>query len=138
MRTHLMNRAPALADETRIFSVRLDPGDEVMERLAAFADENGVAQGVFEAIGGFEEFSLARYDVPTKRFVEIPVRPDQVEVLSLTGQVALANDPPVHIHAVLGDREGKAFGGHLMRAVVQPVLLVSLTETVHEIPSHHA
>ncbi|MFD0856996.1 PPC domain-containing DNA-binding protein [Actinomadura adrarensis] len=137
MRTHLMNRAPALADEARIFSVRLDPGDEVMEKLAAFADENGIAQGVFEAIGGFEEFSLARYEVRTKRFVDIPIDPDQVEVLSLTGLVTQANDPPVHIHTVLGDVEGNAFGGHLMRAVVQPVLLVSLTETVHEIPSHH-
>jgi predicted DNA-binding protein with PD1-like motif len=137
MRTHLMNRAPALADETRIFSVRLDPGDEVMEKLAAFADENGIEQGVFEAIGGFEEFSLARYEVRTKRFVEIPIDPEQVEVLSLTGQVSMTNDPPVHIHTVLGDIEGRAFGGHLMRAVVQPVLLVSLTETVHEIEPHH-
>ncbi len=138
MRTHLMNRAPALADEARIFSVRLDPGDEVMAKLAEFADENGIEQGVFEAIGGFEEFSLAGYEVRTKRFVDLPIDPDQVEVLSLTGLVTQANDPPVHIHTVLGDVEGNAFGGHLMRAVVQPVLLVSLTETVHEIPSHHA
>lgn len=137
MRTSLMNRAPLLTDEVRIFSIRLDPGDEIMERLAAFATENSVERGFFEAIGGFDEFTLARYDVPTKTFVRIPVKSDQVEVLSLTGQVTLENDPPVHVHAVLADRDGKAFGGHLQRGIVQPVLLVSLTETVHEMEPHH-
>lgn len=138
MRTRLLNRAPALPDEEiRIFSVRLDPGDEMMEHLAAFAADNAVEQGFFEAIGGFDDFTLARYDVPSKRFVEIQVPADQVEVLSLTGQVTLGADPPVHVHVVLAKRDGNAFGGHLLRAVVQPVLLVSLTEAVHEIEPHH-
>ncbi|XRQ11857.1 PPC domain-containing DNA-binding protein [Actinomadura welshii] len=137
MRTTLKNRAPARGDDTRIFSIRLEPGDEVMERLAAFAAENSVEQGVFEAIGGFDAFTVARYDVPSKTFVEIPIPADQVEVLSLTGLVTMANDPPVHVHAVLAHRDGTAFGGHLMRGTVQPVLLVSLTETLHEIEPHH-
>lgn len=138
MRTRQLNRAPERPeDEIRIFSLRLEPGDEMMERLAAFAADNAVGQGVFEAIGGFDDFTLARYDVPTKRFEEIRVPTDQVEVLSLTGQVTLDADPPVHVHAVLGRRDGDAFGGHLLRAVVQPVLLVSLTETAHEIEPHH-
>ncbi|MFG2090361.1 MULTISPECIES: PPC domain-containing DNA-binding protein [unclassified Spirillospora] len=138
MRTSLLTRAPAVPDETRIFSIRLEPGDEIMERLGAFAADESVERGVFEALGGFEEFTLARYDVPTGRFVEIPIPDDQVEVLNLTGQVTLANDPPVHVHAVLGGRDGNAFGGHLLRAVVQPVLLVTLTEPVHDIEPHHA
>jgi predicted DNA-binding protein with PD1-like motif len=139
MRTRQLNPAPVSlgTEDTRIFSVRLDPGDEVLEELAAFAAENSIENGIFEAIGGFEEFTIARYDVPSQRFEEIPIPPDQVEVLSMTGQVTLGIDAPVHIHTVLGNRDGTAFGGHLLRGVVQPVLLVSLTEIEQEIEPHH-
>jgi predicted DNA-binding protein with PD1-like motif len=141
MRTRQLNHALKTREEdARIFSIRLEPGDEVMERLAAFAADNGVERGFFEAIGGFEDFTVARYDVPTRQFVEIRIPPDQVEVLSLNGQVTFpANppDPPVHIHTVLARRDGSAIGGHLLRGVVQPVLLVTLTETAHEIEPHH-
>ena len=58
---------------------------------------------------------------------------EQVELLSLIGDVALKDDDPqVHAHAVVGKRDGTAHGGHLLQAHVRPTCEVVLTES----PAH--
>jgi predicted DNA-binding protein with PD1-like motif len=56
---------------------------------------------------------------------------EQVEVLSLTGDISLAPDatPQLHVHVVLGKHDGTAHGGHLLEAEVRPTLEVVVTET---------
>src|SRR6185437_181837 len=55
----------------------------------------------------------------------------QVEVASLIGDVALSPEgkPALHIHVVLGRRNGSALAGHLAEAHVRPTLEVILTES---------
>ena len=56
---------------------------------------------------------------------------EQVEVVSLIGDVALGPDdrPSLHLHVVLGRSDGSAMGGHLLEAQVRPTLEVVLTES---------
>jgi uncharacterized protein len=59
----------------------------------------------------------------------IPVR-EQVEVASLIGDIALApsGEAAVHVHVVLGRRDGTALAGHLAQGLVRPTLEIILTE----------
>ena len=53
---------------------------------------------------------------------------EQVELLSLTGNLALNNNEPFfHVHVALGLRDGSARGGHLFEAVVRPTVELVLT-----------
>ena len=53
---------------------------------------------------------------------------EQVEVLTLTGDIASADGAPkVHAHVVLGRRDGQTIGGHLIEAHVRPTLEIALT-----------
>jgi len=55
---------------------------------------------------------------------------EQVEVLSLIGDVALdGGQPKIHAHVVVGKRDGSAHGGHLLTARVRPTLEVMLVES---------
>jgi predicted DNA-binding protein with PD1-like motif len=55
---------------------------------------------------------------------------EQVEVLSLVGDIALnQGKPKVHAHGVVGKSDGSAHGGHILRARVWPTLEVVLTES---------
>src|SRR5205085_10695817 len=68
------------------------------------------------------------FDWATKDYKRIPVD-EQVEVLSLIGDVAEADGTPVwHIHAVLGKFDGSGVGGHLLKGHVRPTREVSLTQ----------
>lgn len=55
---------------------------------------------------------------------------EQVELLSLIGDVALKDGKPVvHAHAVIGKKYGTAHDGHLLEAHIRPTCEVVLTES---------
>ena len=63
---------------------------------------------------------------------------EQVEVLSLIGDVALEDgEPKVHAHVVVGRSDGSTRGGHLIEARVRPTLEVILTESPAHLRKHH-
>lgn len=126
MQSKLLNES---SDEQRTFALILETGDEVMACLQDFVERYHVSAAQFSAIGAFSEAVLAYFDWERKEYIDIPVR-EQVEVASLTGDVALSPDDgrALHIHVVLGRRDGSALAGHLTRATVRPTLELVLTE----------
>jgi predicted DNA-binding protein with PD1-like motif len=119
--------------EPRTFAVVFDSGDEAVEGLAAFARDRRLGAAQITAIGAFEKAVLGYFDWQKKEYQRIPVD-EQVEVVSLLGDIALGPDggPKLHVHAVLGRRDGMALGGHLLEGRVRPTLEVIVTES----PSH--
>lgn len=112
----------------RTFALVFDRGDEVMAELAAFARREALSAAHFTAIGAFRDATLGFFDRTLKDYKKIPVR-EQVEVLSLLGDVALDRDEPrIHAHVVVGKPDGTAHGGHLIEAHVWPTLELILTE----------
>ena len=122
----------------KTFAVVFETGDEVISGLTGFAKEQKLAGSHFTAIGAFRDATLAYFDWEKKAYLKNPVR-EQVEVVSLVGDVALDPDgaPKVHAHVVLGRRDGTALGGHLMEAHVRPTLEVVLTETPGHLRRRH-
>lgn len=118
------------AEGERIYVAVLESGDEVCGCLQRLAEEESLSAAQITAIGAFRDATLAFFDWETKAYEEIPVD-GQVEVLSLNGDIALDeyDRPKLHIHSVLGHRDGSTVGGHLMGAHVRPTLEVVITET---------
>ena len=118
----------------RSFALIFEHDDEVMETLSSWCEEQGVTAARFTAIGAFRDAVLAWFDWEAREYREIPVD-DQVEVLTLAGDVAAKDgSPSVHAHVVVGERDGTARGGHLVRARVRPTLELVLDE----VPAHLA
>ena len=130
MRTRRMN----LIGGQTTWVVVLETGDEAIDCLKRFADEEGLDSANFSAIGAFQRAELAFFDWEQKEYLPIPVN-EQVEVASLTGDIVTGPDgePVVHVHAVLGRRDGSALAGHLLSGVVRPTLELVLTETPGEL-----
>jgi predicted DNA-binding protein with PD1-like motif len=112
----------------RTFVLVCETGDQPVQELLDFAKRERLASGHFTAIGAFEGVTLGYFDWPRKDYVRIPIR-EQVEVLSLIGDIAMeGNAPRVHAHAVVGKRDGTAHGGHLLEARVRPTLEIVLVQ----------
>jgi uncharacterized protein len=113
----------------RTFAVVFDTGDEVATGLLAFAKEKGLAASHFTAIGAFSDVTFGFFDLGTKDYQKLQIN-EQVEVLSLIGDIALSKgEPKVHAHVVVGKADGTAHGGHLMEAHVRPTLEVFVVES---------
>ncbi|HET9492231.1 MAG TPA: PPC domain-containing DNA-binding protein [Methylomirabilota bacterium] len=106
-----------------------DKGDEVIDTLTAFAKERALTAAHFTAIGALSDVVLGYFDRSRKDYKRIPIT-EQVEVLSLVGDIALDGQTPrVHAHVVVGDAAGRAHGGHLIEGHVWPTLELILTES---------
>jgi uncharacterized protein len=113
----------------RTWALVFDVGDEVVSTLSQFASLHQLTAARFTAIGAFSDATLGYFDAEKKAYEKIPVR-EQVEVLSLIGDVALdGGQPKIHAHVVVGKRDGSAHGGHLLEARVRPTLEVMLVES---------
>ena len=111
----------------RVYAVIFHKGDEALSGLTEFAIEHKVEDAHFTAIGAASGATLAWLDAPNQIYHRIPVS-QQVEVLSLIGDVALFNGKPiVHMHSVLGKQDGSTIGGHVFELNVNPTLEVFIT-----------
>jgi hypothetical protein len=117
----------------RTFAIVFETGEEVLTCLQSFVRDHRISAAQMTAIGAFSDVVLKYFDWETKKYIDNRVN-EQVEVASLIGDVAAApsGEPALHIHLVVGRRDGTAMAGHLGQAHVRPTLEVILTES----PAH--
>ncbi|MEI9954364.1 MAG: PPC domain-containing DNA-binding protein [Pseudomonadota bacterium] len=116
------------ADGSKEYALVLARGDEVMSALSDFARAEQVTAASFSAIGAVRDAEVGWFDFGKQQYKAMR-RDDQVEVLSLLGDIGVAEDGKavVHAHATLGRESGRSFGGHLISATVSPTLEVFVT-----------
>lgn len=109
------------------FMIVFETGDELASGLTRFAKDHRLQSASFQAVGGLSSVRLAWFNWETKTYDVCVALDEQVELLSMIGDVALnGDDPVVHAHVVIGRRDGTAHGGHLQRAIVRPTCEVVL------------
>ena len=119
-----------IEDEPKTFVLIFETGDEIASVLQQFARDQGLAGSSFKAIGAFSYAKLGWFNWETKKYAPACVLDEQVELLSLIGDIALKEgEPQVHAHVVIGRSDGTAHGGHLLEARVRPTCELVLTES---------
>jgi hypothetical protein len=100
-------------DRGRRVVARLPHGADLLEAIAALADQHGVLVGEVRAIGALQRARLAFYDQHTRAYGEWSL--DQpLELVGLLGNVSRRDGATaVHAHATLADHDGVCFGGHV-------------------------
>lgn len=124
--------------EERTFVLIFQSGESVVSGLQEFAETHGVVGSHFTAIGGLSDVTFAWFNWNKKQYEKAAEIQEQVEVLSLIGDIALdRGKPKVHAHIVVGKRDGTAHGGHLMQAHVRPTLEVMLSQSPQSLRREH-
>lgn len=113
----------------RTFALVFKEDDEWPALMQDWLKASEVSSASFTAIGACRSMTLGYFDFDTRDYARIPID-EQVEVLTLTGNVATGSDgdPRIHAHVSVGLRDGSARGGHLLDARVRPTLELILTE----------
>jgi predicted DNA-binding protein with PD1-like motif len=126
-------RSKLLEQHPRTYVLIFNTGDELADGLAQFAAEEKIGGSSFKAIGALSAVKLGWFNWESKKYEVSVDLNEQVELVSLIGDVAEKDGKPqVHAHVVIGRRDGTAHGGHLMSATVRPTCEVILTES----PTH--
>lgn len=123
-------RSKQLAEVPKTYVVILDTGEEIALSLKEFAVTAHLAGSSFKAIGALSHVELGWFNWATKKYETAVKLDEQVELLSLIGDIALKDgEPRVHAHLVVGRKDGTAHGGHLLNATVRPTCELVITES---------
>jgi uncharacterized protein len=97
----------------RCLVARLDHGMDIIAQITDLAKEKEIETGFLSVIGALSRAKLGYYDQVSQKYIEIQID-EPVELVSCSGNISLRDGLPfVHAHAVLLDREGRVWGGHL-------------------------
>lgn len=134
----MRHRLLAKTGGRRTYAVTLEIGEEVVSSLTALAAELKLSGSEMTAVGGFQRTKLAYFDYDAKTFRHNDID-EQVELLSLVGNIALGDDgaPKLHAHVVLGRFDASTRGGHLVEAIVRPTFEVIIEESPDHLRRRH-
>jgi len=128
MKSKLLSQGPP-----KTFMLVFDKDDEFMTTLLEFANTEGLSGTHFYGLGAFKNVTVGFFERDQKDYRKIEID-EQVEVMSLIGNIATTQDgPKIHAHVVVGKRDGSAHGGHLIQAHVWPTLELTVTESGTEL-----
>ena len=96
----------------------LQRGEELIAQLEVVATSGGMTAGWLSGLGGASAATLGFYD-PVSRQYEWTEYDEPLEILSLTGNLAMVDDRPFwHVHGVFSGRDGRVIGGHVQRLTI--------------------
>jgi len=122
-------RFKIVEQQPRTYVIVLRTGEELASGLKQFASDQKLSSSTFKAIGAFSSVKLGWFDWDSKQYRLSVTLNEQVELVSLIGDVALADGrPQVHSHVVIAKQDGTAHGGHLVEAYVRPTCEIVLAE----------
>jgi len=99
-----------------VLVIRMDRGEEIMEKLKEVALKENVRLANVNALGAVDEFTVGAYDVLEKKYNSNTFK-GVYEIVSLTGSINTMNGEYYsHLHMSCADETGKTVGGHLNEA----------------------
>lgn len=107
--------------------VRLDRGEEIVERLLELARREHITLACVHGLGAADQVTVGVYFPATKEYKSNSFE-GEYEIISLYGTLTTQQGQPYgHFHMSIGDEEGRVFGGHLNRAVISATCELVIT-----------
>jgi predicted DNA-binding protein with PD1-like motif len=107
---------------------QLPLGSDLLESLTSIVQRERITLGRIQAIGATTHAVVAYYDQATKKYCPLEFS-GGMEILNLTGNVSIRDGKPfVHVHVLLGDAQGRVYGGHVMPGTKLFALELSIDE----------
>ncbi len=114
--------------EKNTYILNIERGEELISTLRAFLEKEKIKAGFLTGLGAAGKLDLAYYNLTAKKFEQHTIEED-VEILSLTGNIAMLKDERIiHVHGTFGRKDLSVFGGHIFSLVVSGACEIHLTK----------
>ncbi len=112
-----------------VYMFRIASGEDLISGINKVIYGENIKAGIINIIGALSAFRIGYYDQAQKKYLGMEGTGD-FEILSCIGNVSTKEGVPFpHLHVSLADKDGRAFGGHLLdgcRVFVAEVSIISL------------
>ncbi len=98
--------------------IRLQKGEEVVQSLKEFCEQNQIKLGSISGIGACKNVTMGLYDPQKKEYFKRTF-PEDMEMAALLGNVSTMNQEIyLHLHATFSNEKLEAVAGHLNEATI--------------------
>ncbi|ABY95619.1 MULTISPECIES: PPC domain-containing DNA-binding protein [Thermoanaerobacter] len=102
----------------RKFMGRFPYGKDLLEEINKLITEENILSGEIRIIGAVSKAVFGYYDAQSKNYIYIS-KDEHMEILNAIGNISVKDGKPfAHVHITLADKNGNAFGGHLMEGTI--------------------
>lgn len=100
------------------YVLRLNRGEEILASITDLCRKENIKSALVSGIGATQSVEAGFYSFKKKKYCGYCFN-QNMEILSLLGNITSKdNEPYLHLHIVVSNDEGEAFGGHLTKAVI--------------------
>jgi predicted DNA-binding protein with PD1-like motif len=93
-------------------------GSDLLRELQQFVLAKNIDLAWLSGVGAVSKANIRYYDQPKQQWIDLEFD-KRLEVAGLWGNVSLLNgEPIVHVHIVVADEKGNAYGGHVAEGTV--------------------
>ena len=98
---------------SKIYMGKLGYGKDLLEEITSFSVKEDIRLGQVEALGAVQKARLGYYNQETREYQYFDLL-KRLEITNLTGDISKKEENPmVHAHVTLADKDGNCYGGHL-------------------------
>ncbi|MFQ5966758.1 MAG: PPC domain-containing DNA-binding protein [Acidimicrobiia bacterium] len=125
---------PSVGEIQAVHLFRLPTGSDLYEEITSYVTERNIRSASLTFLGAVRKASLRYFDQDAKQYLDFTLD-EHLEILSGVGNISVLEDQPfLHAHASLGDKAGRAYGGHLNVGTEVFVTEVTLWELTGDPP----
>lgn len=100
------------------YVVRIDKGEEVIQCMKKFIEEENVKAGSITGIGAADLIEAGLYNTAKKAY-NSKIFEGDFEITNFSGNITTKNgEHYLHMHITFADENLKAYGGHLNNAII--------------------
>ncbi len=100
------------------YMVRIDRGEELVEKLMEFAKAEKIKLATVSGIGAADDVTIGVYSVEEQKYYQNEYK-EELELTSLAGNFSTMDGQEyIHLHGNFGRFDGSVVGGHLNKAVI--------------------
>ena len=93
-------------------------GSDLLRELQQFVLAKNIDLAWLSGVGAVSKANIRYYDQPKQQWIDLEFD-KRLEVAGLWGNVSLLNgEPIVHVHIVVAEEKGNAYGGHVAEGTV--------------------
>jgi uncharacterized protein len=108
--------------------IRLDKGDNFIEKMKEVVASEDLKGAHFTAIGACSRVVLSYFDLEKKEYLDREFN-ENFEILNLTGNIGHAGEEIViHTHGVFGNANYSTVGGHVSEMIISVTCEIAITK----------
>ncbi len=115
------------SEKGNVFVVKIEPGEEILEKMIKFCERTGVKSAFFTGIGALRYAEIGMFSKEGKNYLTRTFD-EELELANMTGNISEhEKEPVIHTHVMIGDKNMNAYAGHLMKGVVSVTCEIFVT-----------